>query len=118
MGDLRRLGVVLSLACGTAAAAGDAGLADFADCAGRYGATVEHLWLFDGPASEVAARRRDAFVDMLAAFAPDPGATARRADARIAQRALLDRATFARDAAAARIAREWLLRCDRLLPGA
>ncbi|QYK40980.1 MAG: hypothetical protein KF887_16535 [Paracoccaceae bacterium] len=94
-----------------------AGQMDFADCAGRYSATVEHLWLFDGALSVEAERRRDAFADLVAAF-PDPAAALhRRVAAKAAQRALWDRASFAGDARAARLARNWLAACDSLLPG-
>jgi hypothetical protein len=95
----------------------------FADCAGRYAAVTEHLWLFDGPASEGSAARRDDFTDLVAAVVPDadvPLATVRgwRIEAWAAQGALLSAATFRRDARADAVARDHIARCDRLLPGA
>ncbi len=102
----------------------------FADCAGRLLAEEEHLRLSDGAASETAAARRAAFLDLLDAVLPDArqgglpdrAALHGRVGARAAQAALLSRAAFAadplarapaRDAAGARIAA-----CLRLLPGA
>lgn len=95
----------------------------FADCTGRYTALTEHLWLFDGAASDGTAARRDAFADLVEAALPDAGVsavTARgwRIEARAAQAALLSAATFRRDGRAAAAATAWLARCDRLLPGA
>jgi hypothetical protein len=115
MGAARTLAVCLILALPTPAAA--QGVADFADCAGRYAATVEHRWLSDGAAADGAARRRDAFADLLAALPPDPAALPRRVAARAAQRALWEAATFAGDGRAARLARDHLAYCDSLLPG-
>ena len=43
----------------------------FADCTGRYTAVTEHLWLFDGAASEDTAARRNQFADLVEAVAPD-----------------------------------------------
>ncbi|HMO07461.1 MAG TPA: hypothetical protein PKD10_07395 [Paracoccaceae bacterium] len=117
MGSRRTLALVLS-ALAAPAAAGPASLPDFAACAGRYAATVEHLWLTDGAAADRAARARDAFADLDAATDPGgPWALHRRIEAKAAQRALWERATFAGDARAARLARDWIARCDSLLPG-
>lgn len=89
----------------------------FADCTGRYSATVEHLWMFDGAAADRAAVRRDAFADLLAAL-PDPqDMKARRVAAKAAQRHLLDRAAFSGDLRAGRLARDYLGACDSLLTG-
>lgn len=100
------------------AAAGSDPVALFADCAGRYSATVEHLWVTDGAAADRAAVRRDAFADLVAAVDPGgPQALHWRIEAKAAQRALLDRALFGRDARAAQAARDWIALCDNLLPG-
>jgi hypothetical protein len=98
-------------------------LRTFADCAGRYTAMTEHLWLFDGAASDSTAARRDAFADLVAVLLPDAGVPATlvrgwRVEARAAQGALLSAATFRRDARAGVVAQSWIIRCDRLLPGA
>jgi hypothetical protein len=99
----------------------------FADCAGRYAALTEHQWMFDGPASEVTARKRDQFAALLEAIAPDlaPQDTARimewRVAAKAAQRAVLDLSAFAADtrqreratATAARV----IGACDRMIVG-
>ena len=99
----------------------------FADCAGRLAALTEHQWMFDGPASEGTARRRDQFVALLEAIAPDlaPQDTAQimewRVAAKAAQRAVLDLSAFAPDsrqrarttAAATRV----IGTCDRMIVG-
>jgi hypothetical protein len=93
-------------------------IGDFADCTGRYSATVEHLWMFDGLAADRAALRRDAFADLLAALPDDPGTMARRVAAKAAQRHLWDRAAFSGDLRAETLARDYLVACDSLLTGA
>ncbi|MFN3973187.1 MAG: hypothetical protein ACK4L4_17795 [Gemmobacter sp.] len=123
MGELKTFLLCCSLSVVTAAGpvrAGlqEVGLAKFADCAGRYSATVEHLWLFDGPASDDAARRRDAFADLVAAYAAGAEAMARRVAAKAAQCHLWERAAFSGDARADGLARDYLSRCDSLLIGA
>jgi hypothetical protein len=119
----RILALALTFCAATPAAAGDPvqTLRAFADCAGRYTAETEHLWLFDGPASENIAARRDAFADLVGALAPDAGVDMAilrgwRVEARAAQGALLSAATFRRDAQAGVVARAYIHRCDRLLP--
>ena len=101
----------------------------FADCAGWLLALEEHQRLFDGPASEVTAVRRAAFLDLLDAVLPvaeEQGlpagaALSWRVTARAGQASLLTRATFADDlhaqspAEAAATAR--IETCLRLLPG-
>lgn len=114
---MKTIWTALSLTMG-ASGAGAQGLVDFADCAGRYSATVEHLWLFDGSAAEDAARRRDDFVDLVAALPGAEAAMARRVAAKAAQRGLWDRARFSGDARAGRLARDYLVACDSLLTGA
>ncbi len=95
----------------------------FADCAGRYRAMTEHMWLVGDPGSGVSADRRDQFADLVAAVMPDAGATPAivrgwRIEAWAAQAALLQAATFRQDARAGAVARTLVARCDRLLPGA
>ncbi|MFT7058805.1 MAG: hypothetical protein ACJASV_001308 [Pseudorhodobacter sp.] len=97
----------------------------FADCAGRYSALTEHLWLWDGPASDPAALKRDQFAALLDAVLPAPNgiearqALALRIEAKAAQRALLDRSAF-RTAASGQDhaivqAQLHLTRCESLL---
>jgi hypothetical protein len=100
----------------------------FAACAGRYSAEVEHDWLLHPAESPEAEARRDAFIALLDAVAPDaiddgmpPNLMmATRIEEKAAQTALLHRAAFhvdpiaaeaARDAARARIdtCGAWLL---------
>jgi hypothetical protein len=90
----------------------------FADCAGRYSAMTEHLWMFDGPASEITATRRDAFADLAMALADDTTTRALRIEAKAAQAALMSAAAFGGNARAAQTARIHLQVCDALLPGA
>jgi len=89
----------------------------FATCAGRLSAVMEHQWLFDGPASEQTKLQRAAIIDLVEAVMPpdrEPEVLQWRIAAKVAQLALLTRATFnpdARDAAwaqqqATRFARE------------
>ncbi len=86
------------------------------DCAGRYSATVEHLWLVDGAAADRAALRRGQFLDLIAALpGDDRAALHRRVEAKAAQRALLDRGLFGPDPGATRRAMALLAVCDRLL---
>jgi hypothetical protein len=84
----------------------------FAACAGRYSAEVEHDWLLhpaDSPADEA---RRDAFLALLDAVAPDAlddGVPphllmATRIEEKAAQAALLQRAAFHTDPIAAEAA--------------
>jgi hypothetical protein len=99
----------------------------FADCAGRMTALTEHQWMFDGPASEATARRRDQFADLLDALAPDlgPQSAARimewRVAARAAQRTLLDLSAFSADPRqrqrADALAKGYVTTCDRLIVG-
>lgn len=109
---------VLPLMPAVPARAADDPLRLLSDCAGRYSAMVEHLWLVDGRAADAAEGQRDQFLDMIAAF-PAPLAAAalhRRVEIKAAQRALLDRGLFGADAVAMRKAAALLASCDRLLP--
>lgn len=102
--------------CGPASA--DPLLREFAVCAGRYSALVEHQWLVDGPASEVSAATRDSLLD-LAEAVEGPGMATTvmgwRIEAKVAQKALLTQAHFARDAVAETRSRELLQACAALV---
>ena len=81
----------------------------FAACAGRYSAEVEHDWLLRPADSPAAEARRDAFLALLDAVAPDAiddGVPphllmATRIEEKAAQAALLQRAAFHVDPLAA-----------------
>jgi hypothetical protein len=102
--------------CGPALA--DPLLRDFAVCAGRYSALVEHQWMVDGPASEVSGQSRDALLSLVdAVLEPGMSATAMgwRVEAKMAQKALLQRAHFGRDTVAEKRAAELLQSCAALI---
>lgn len=97
-------------------------LKTFATCAGRLSAVMEHQWMFDGPASEHTEDLRDAVLELVeAAMPPERGSEVLhwRISAKVAQAALLTRATFnndTRDAARARAQADRLARaCMGLL---
>lgn len=99
-------------------------VATFATCAGRLSAMMEHQWMFDGPASERTEAQRAAMIDLLEAVQPpDQGRDVLhlRLEAKMAQAALLTRATFNRDAEDARralvLAQQNLAQCTGLLLG-
>lgn len=97
------------MACSPATA--DPLLREFAVCAGRFSALVEHQWLVDGPTSDAAARTRDSLLALVEAVeGPGMAATAMgwRIEAKVARKALLTQAHFARDAVAERRSREAL----------
>jgi hypothetical protein len=81
----------------------------FAACAGRYSAEMEHGWLLHPADSPAAEARRDAFLALLDAVAPDAlddGVPphllmATRIEEKAAQAALLQRAAFHTDPLAA-----------------
>lgn len=93
-------------------------LKEFAVCAGRFSALVEHHWMVDGPASDASAGTRDSLLALVEAV-QDPGmeATAMgwRIEAKVAQKALLQRAHFAKDGAAEKRAAELLQACAALI---
>jgi hypothetical protein len=102
--------------CGPALA--DPLLREFAVCAGRYAALVEHQWLVDGPQSEASAGTRDSLLALVAAVeGPGMAATVMgwRIEAKVAQKALLTQAHFARDAVAEKRSRELLQACAALV---
>lgn len=96
----------------------------FATCAGRLSALMEYQWMFDGPASERTKARRADMIDMLDAVRPMDRrheVLAMRIDAKVAQAALLTRATFNRDPIdmqrAKRLARQRVEDCTGVLLG-
>jgi hypothetical protein len=93
-------------------------LRDFAVCAGRFSALVEHQWMVDGPASDASAGTRDSFLALVEAV-EEPGMAATvmgwRVEAKVAQRGLLDRAHFAKDAVAEKRSAQLLQDCARLI---
>ena len=96
----------------------------FATCAGRLSALMEHQWMFDGPGSEDTAVKRAHMIDMLDAVrAPDQGhkVLALRIEAKMAQAALLTRATFNDDpddkTRAMRLATQRVSECTGVLLG-
>lgn len=99
------------------------GVADvFATCTGRLSAQMEHQWMFDGPGSERTEAQRAAMISLLeATMPPDAGRDilARRIDAKMAQAALLTRATFNADTDDARraghLAQVRIAECTSLL---
>jgi hypothetical protein len=102
--------------CGSALA--DPLLRDFAVCAGRLSALVEHQWMVDGPASDTSAGTRDSLLALVEAV-QDPGMDATvmgwRVEAKAAQKALLARAHFAKDGVAEKRATELLQACAALI---
>lgn len=89
-------------------------LRTFANCAGRLSAVVEYEWMFDGPKSEHTALQRDAVLDILDSMMPDGRGRevlSWRISAKMAQSALLTRATFNEDAEDA----AWALRTSERL---
>ena len=69
---------------------------EFATCAGRYSAMMEHAWLMHDPEADEYMRLRSSFVALLEATDTGPGEVSfhRRIDAKFAQAALLQTATF------------------------
>jgi hypothetical protein len=75
----------------------------FATCTGRLSALMEHQWMFDGPASDRTKDRRDAMLSLVEAVArPDDSRRVLlwRVEAKHAQAALLQLATFSTGTAA------------------
>lgn len=94
---------------GPVLATGNAQLVHFATCAGRLSAQMEYQWMFDGPASEKTAHQRAAMIDLInAVMQEDEGRSVLhwRISAKLAQSALLTRATFNNDASDAAWAAE------------
>lgn len=102
MGGLKTLLAALTLAALTPGPvrAGDDLVRTFAHCAGRLSAQMEHAWLTGGAGADLAERRRNAMVELLEAVMPEDrgrDVLAWRIDAKVAQAALLTRATFNAD---------------------
>lgn len=123
MSGLRTFAFLFLCAIPTAAPALDLVRA-FANCTGRYSATMEHQWLMDTASADRSQARRNMFADLLdAARAPDQGrqVLAWRIEAKVAQAALLTTATFGthpdQKRAAAERAKAQIDMCDRLLLG-
>ena len=126
MSGMKNIILCLALFCATPAFTQsidmDEQLHTFATCAGRLSAVMEHQWMFDGPASEHTKRHRDTVLELVAATmhpARDSDVMQWRIAAKVAQAALLNRATFnadARDAAWASAQADRLTReCTGLL---
>jgi hypothetical protein len=101
-----------------APATADSLLREFAICAGRFSALVEHQWLVDGPASDASAGTRDSLLALVEAVeGPGMAATVMgwRIEAKVAQKALLQRAHFAGDAVAEARAAELVQACAGLV---
>lgn len=93
----------------------DQQLRQFAICAGRLSALMEHQWLVDGPASEQTAHHVRAVTDLIAAIVIEHDkhrALAWRIEAKVALRALLMQANFGTDAKRGELAKE---RSDALI---
>lgn len=97
-------------------------LRTFAYCAGRLTAQLEHQWLLQSDQSTKTERQRAEIVMILQAMATqDRGRDVLgwRTEARAAQRALLERATFATDPEDAKwageMAESYLLECTGFL---
>ncbi len=93
-------------------------LREFSVCTGRFSALVEHQWLVDGPASGASAGTRDSLLALVEAVeGTEMAATALawRIEAKIAQKALLQRAYFAKDAVAKARAAQLLQACADLI---
>lgn len=95
----------------------------FADCAGRFSATLEHAWLMqDSRADEFASHRRT-FLSLLEATGADTDGAMlnRRVAAKAAQAALLQQAAFGTASDASRWANDraeaQLATCRLLLLG-
>jgi hypothetical protein len=112
------LAVLAFGAFSTSPAMADPLLRDFAVCTGRYSALVEHQWLVDGPASDLSAGARDSLWALVEAVA-GPGEARRamtwRIEAKVAQKALLDRAWFAADRVAEKRSAQLLQACADLI---
>lgn len=97
-------------------------LRTFATCAGRLTAQLEHQWLMQTAGADALQRQRGQIVELLEAVMPrDRGRDVLnwRIEARAAQRALLQRATFgtqADDAAwASQMAEQFMADCTVFL---
>lgn len=94
----------------------------FAGCAGRFSAELEHAWLMNRPVAENLAQQRAELLVLLdAVMNPDEARQwlSYRIETKIAQAALLTTSDFdtdeSRAQASARLARQHLKSCERLL---
>lgn len=109
---------------GLQASAHDRVAFDFAGCAGRFSAEMEHAWLMNDPAARHFERDRATFVTLTEASMPSQQGRqilSHRIEAKLAHSALLQKATFdtrPRTAdTARRIAARHLAACKALLLG-
>ncbi|MEL7181640.1 MAG: hypothetical protein AAFN63_17750 [Pseudomonadota bacterium] len=95
-------------------------LRTFATCAGRLSAVMEYQWMFDGEASEQTKLQRAAVIDLVEAIMPpDRGRDVLhwRISAKLAQSALLTRATFNDNSDDAAWARQQAAQFERACTG-
>lgn len=127
MDRLRLIAVAFGLVAPAAGSAAPGDITDpvmmFAACAGRLSAEMEHSWL-DGRDPTQVTRQRAAMIDLVEATrSSDNGAAvlATRIEAKMAQAALLHRATFNSNpdesARARRLAWSARDQCTGLIPG-
>jgi hypothetical protein len=121
MGDFRALlAALLGLVLLAPTARADPLLREFAVCAGRMTAAVEHDWLMmqDPTGAQAAHDGLTALVGALALPEDQARVTRWRTEARSATRTLLERGTFQNDAAARDRAAALIAGCRALvLPG-
>lgn len=81
---------------------------EFAVCAGRYSAMMEHAWLMQSAEADSYERMRETFITLVEAIDEGPGSVRfhRRIDAKFAQASLLHLATFSSEPAVARRAEQ------------
>lgn len=75
-------------------------MSDFATCAGRFSAELEHAWLMSDEQADEIERSRHMFIDLLNAAIPSEQsrhALHLRIEAKVAHASLLTQATFSRD---------------------
>ena len=104
------------------ATTGDSQLRTFANCAGRLTAQLEHAWLMHDDSAETIEDQRAQVVELLSAIMPQEAGRDVlnwRIDARAAQRALLQRATFTQDPSeaewAGNLAQQYVADCTGFL---
>ena len=97
-------------------------VSEFAVCAGRFSAEMEHAWLMSDERTNEIVHRRELFIELLnAVVSPDRRRQALnlRIDAKVAHGGLLTQAAFAKDAErsqwAVRRAKSLIDQCTRFL---
>lgn len=111
MRSLKTAVILLSAAIATATSAqSEVDLRrEFANCAGRYSAIMEHAWLMRDTKAETYEAHRDEFISLLDAIGEQNETTLHlRVDAKLAMSALLAQATFAGDPVASGRARHFV----------